>query len=315
MKNNRIPSTLLALVLASLGSLAHAQTYPTQQPLQVVVPFAAGGAADGMARSFAKGLAARIGQQAVVINKDGAGGTIGFWQVARSTANGYTLAYGPSTPVTAGAILSNGPKYDQLTPVCQTHENIMTVVVRDESPIKSIQQLMTMARAQPGKVAYGHSGQGTVPHLSMESFALGADMTLNAVAYRGDAPMTTDLLGGSLDFGVSSAAAASNSKLRVLAVFADQRQPAWPDAPAMREMGTAPLAPGLNGLWAPKDTPPEALAMLEKACDAVVRSDEFQQTAKALSQRPAFLDGSAYRKRVAGDYAGLEKIIRTLNLK
>ncbi len=309
----------LGLAFAGLASiapvLAQAQAYPAKQPVQMIVPFAAGGAADSMARSFSKGLAARLGQSVVAINKEGAGGTIGFWQVARANANGYMLAYGPSTPVSAGAILSGGPKYDQLTPVCQTHENIMIVVVREESPIKSIQQLLAMSRAQPGKLAYGHSGQGTVPHLSMENFSQTAGASFNAIAYRGDGPMMIDLIGGTLDFGVSSAAAASNGKLRVLGVFAEQRQSNWPDAPAMREIGNATLAPGLNGLWAPKDTPADVIALLEKECEAVVRSDEFQQTARALSQRPAFLHGKQYLQRVADDYVSLDKTLRSLNIK
>jgi tripartite-type tricarboxylate transporter receptor subunit TctC len=309
--NNLVPA--FALALAALSGTVRAQSFPTQQ-IQMVVPFAAGGVADSMARSFAKGLSAKLGQQSIVINKDGAGGTIGFWQVARANANGYTLAYGPSTPVTAGTILSGGPKYDQLMPVCQTHENIMIVVVRDESPVKSIQQLLMMARAEPNKITYGHAGQGTVPHQSMENFGQAASISFVAVPYRGDNPMLTDLIGGTIDFGVSSAAAAGNGRLRVLAVFADQRQPTWPDAPAMREVGDATLAPGLNGLWAPKDTPAEVIALLEKECEAVVRTDEFQQAARALSQRPAFLGGKQYRERVVNDFASLERTIRQLNL-
>ncbi|KAF1017927.1 MAG: hypothetical protein GAK30_03826 [Paracidovorax wautersii] len=307
----------LALMLAGLANAAPAQPFPGQEPLQLVVPFAAGGAVDTMARAFARGLSTQLGQQAIVLNKDGAGGTIGFWQVARAKPDGHVLAFGPSTPVTAGHLLSGGPKYDQFVPVCQTHENIMAVIVRENSPARSIQQLLALAKEQPGKISYGHAGQGTVPHLSMESFAGGVGLSFNAIAYRGDGPMVNDLMGGQLDAGVSSIAAAAknNPRLRVLALFAGQRQPGWPDVPVMSEVGRTPLAPGLNGLWAPKGTSAEAIAVLEKACDAIVQSDEFRQTADALSQRPVFLSSKQYLQRVANDYTVLEKTIHTLNLK
>lgn len=310
------PAALL-LALCAIATSVSAQTYPAQQPIQLIVPFAAGGAVDSMARSFATSMATALGgAQMVVINKEGAGGTIGFWQVARAAPTGYTLGFGPSTPVTSGSILLKGPKYDTMTPVCQTHENVMTVIVSADSPIKSIQQLMQMAKAEPGKLAYGTAGQGTVPHLSAEHFAKAADLKFNAVAYRGDSPMLIDLIGGTLQFGVSSAAAAAgNNKLRVLAVFADQRQPRYPDAPTFKELGVASLAPGLNGLWAPKGISPAVLDMLAKACEGAVQSEGFREAAKTQSQSPAYLNGAQYRQRVASDFQALEKTIQSLNLK
>lgn len=309
-------TSLLVSALVALPSIALAQTYPSQQPIQVVVPFAAGGAADIMARSFAKVLSTQLGQKTIVLNTGGAGGTLGFWQVVRAPANGYMLAYGPSTPLTAGALLTSGPKFDQITPVCQTHENIMTVVVRKDSPLKSIQQLLTEAKAKSNYLAYGHAGTGTVPHLSMEHFGLAAGASFNAVAYRGDSPMLVDLLGGRLDFGVSSISLpSSNDTLRVLAVFADERQPRYPEAPAVRELGVETLAPGLNGLFAPPNTPTDVLALLEKTCEDVVKTSDFQGTAQTLSQRPAYLNGKQFKVRLARDFVAMEKTIRALNLK
>ncbi|XAH23012.1 tripartite tricarboxylate transporter substrate binding protein [Xylophilus sp. GW821-FHT01B05] len=307
---------VIFLALCAGVGQAGAQSYPAQQPIQMIVPFAAGGAVDSMARVFSRSMATQLGAQVVVINKDGAGGTIGFWQVARATPNGYTLAFGPSTPVTSGSILLRGPRYDALTPVCQTHENVMTLVVSADSPIKSIQQLMQMAKAEPGKLAYGTAGQGTVPHLSAEHFAKAAGLKFNPITYRGDSPMLVDLMGGALQFGVSSAAAAAaNNKLRVLAVFAEQRQSRYPDAPTFKELGISSLAPGLNGLWAPKGTSPETLHLLTKACAATVQSEDFRDAARTQSQNPAYLDGPQYLQRVADDFLVLEKTIQSLNLK
>lgn len=309
-------STVVFLALFASAMHAGAQNYPAQQPIQVIVPFSAGGAVDGMARVFSRAIATQLGAQVVVINKEGAGGTIGFWQVARAAPNGYTLAFGPSTPVTSGSILLKGPKYDTLIPVCQTHENVMTVVVSADSPIKSIQQLIQMAKADPGKIAYGAAGQGTVPHLSAEHFAQAAGLKFNAIAYRGDSPMLVDLIGGAIQFGVSSAAAAgANDKLRVLAVFAEQRQDRYPDAPTFKELGIASLAPGLNGLWAPKGTSPAVVDTLAKACEVAVQSKEFRDTARTLSQHPAYLGSQPYFQRVGTDFQALEKVIRSLHLK
>ncbi|MGJ7497896.1 Bug family tripartite tricarboxylate transporter substrate binding protein [Variovorax sp. RT4R15] len=309
-------STIVLIALCASALHAGAQNYPAQQPIQVIVPFSAGGAVDGMARVFARSIATQLGAQVVVINKEGAGGTIGFWQVARAAPNGYTLAFGPSTPVTSGSILLKGPKYDTLTPVCQTHENVMTVVVSADSPIKSIQQLMQLAKADPGKIAYGTAGQGTVPHLSAEHFAQAAGLKFNSIAYRGDSPMLVDLIGGAIQFGVSSAAAAAaNDKLRVLAVFAEQRQARYPDAPSFKELGIASLAPGLNGLWAPKGISPAIVDTLAKACEVAVQSTEFRDAAKTQSQHPAYLGSQQYLQRVGADFQTLEKTIRSLNLK
>ncbi|MGJ7565443.1 Bug family tripartite tricarboxylate transporter substrate binding protein [Variovorax sp. GB1R11] len=308
--------TTLFFALCTSAAGVAAQGYPAQQPVQMIVPFAAGGAVDAMARVFARAMATQLGGQLVVINKEGAGGTIGFWQVARAAPTGYTLGFGPSTPVTSGSILVKGPKYDTLTPVCQTHENVMTVVVSANSPIKSIQQLMQAAKAEPGKLAYGTAGQGTVPHLSAEHFAKAAGLKFNPVTYRGDGPMLIDLIGGAIQFGVSSAAAAGgNDKLRVLAVLADQRQENYPDAPTLKELGIPSLAPGLNGLWAPKGTSPAIVETLAKACEVVVRSKEFRDAAKTQSQHPAYLGSQQYLQRVATDYQALEKTIQSLNLK
>lgn len=309
-------STVVFLALFASAIHAGAQNYPAQQPIQVIVPFSAGGAVDGMARVFSRSIATQLGAQVVVINKEGAGGTIGFWQVARAAPNGYTLAFGPSTPVTSGSILLKGPKYDTLMPVCQTHENVMAVVVSADSPIKSIQQLIQVAKADPGKIAYGTAGQGTVPHLSAEHFAQAAGLKFNAIAYRGDSPMLVDLIGGAIQFGVSSAAAAgANDKLRVLAVFAEQRQERYPDAPTFRELGIASLAPGLNGLWAPKGTPAAVVDTLAKACEAAVQSKEFRDVAMTQSQHPAYLGSQQYLQRVSADFQALEKMIRSLHLK
>lgn len=309
-------SIALLLALAAGALPAAAQNYPTQQPIQLIVPFSAGGAVDTMARTFGRLLATYTGAQVAIVNKEGAGGTIGFWQVARAEPNGYMLAYGPSTPVTSGVLLSQGPRYDAMTPVCQTHENVMTLIVSAASPIKSMKQLMEMAKAEPGKLAYGTAGTGTSPHLSAEYFAKNAGLKFNSIAYRGDSPMLIDLIGGNLQFGVSSAAAASaNDKLRVLAVFSDERLEKYPDAPTFKELGLTSLAPGLNGLWAPKGISPAILETLSKACVAAVQSSEFRETAKTQTQRPAYLGSRPYLKRVADDYVRLESAIQAANLK
>jgi tripartite-type tricarboxylate transporter receptor subunit TctC len=316
LTGDKVKLTAVFFVLCASATSAGAQSYPAQQPIQLIVPFAAGGAVDGMARVFGRAIATQLGGQVVVINKEGAGGTIGFWQVARAAPNGYTLAFGPSTPVTSGSILLKGPKYDTLMPICQTHENVMTMIVSADSPIKSIQQLMQMAKAEPGKLSYGTAGQGTVPHLSAEHFAKAAGLKLNAISYRGDSPMLVDLIGGNLQFGVSSAAAAGgNDKLRVLAVFADERHERYPNAPTFKELGISSLAPGLNGLWAPKGISPAMVDTLAKACEVAVQSKDFRDAARTQSQHPAYLASQLYLQRVGDDFKALEKTIQSLNLK
>lgn len=310
-------SAMAMAMLLAYALPAPAQTAYPARPVQVIVGFPAGGSVDVMARNYIAVLSAQLGQQFVVVNRDGASGTIAFATLANAKPDGYTLGAGPTTPITNAPHLMKDIKYslDSFEYVCQVFENVFTIGVPQNSPLRSIQDLIAAARANPGKLTYAHSGIGTVPHLAIASFALRVGIEVSAVAYRGEAPLLPDLIAGRVDFGgpaVSSVA--GRPQLRALGVFADYRHPAFPDVPTFAEMGVPTLPPGLNGLFAPKGTPVEILQTLERGCEAVTKSDTFRAAAQKLHQPVVFLDRAAFAKRAAEDYRIKAELVQTLKI-
>lgn len=318
----RAPALVIAawLSAAGLGGLAgdaFAQASYPSRPVQVIVAYPAGGGVDIMARNLLNAMAPFFPQSLVVQNRDGASGAIGFGQLASSQPDGYTLGAGPTTPMSIAPHLMKDIKYDvnSFEYICQSFENVFTITVPPESPFKSIQELMQAARETPGKITWGHSGVGTVPQLSVSNFAYREKLDLTAVAYRGDAPMLVDLLGGRLSFGSPSIATIAGRKLRVLAVFAEKRHFAFPDAPTFKELGLPSMPPGLNGLFAPKGTPKPVLAQLERACEQAVQSEPFRNAAQKLNAQIEYLGSDAFRARAIEDHRYKGELIRALNIR
>jgi tripartite-type tricarboxylate transporter receptor subunit TctC len=306
----------LAAMATLAAAAAIAQPYPAR-PVQVIVAFPAGGSVDVMARHLAATLSAGLGQQFVVVNRDGASGTIGFGQVAASRPDGYTLGGGPTTPIAVAPHLYKDIKYgvDSFEYICQTFENVFTLAVRPESPFRSVDDILAAARASPGKLVFGHSGNGTVPHLSVANLLYRLNLEVMAVPYRGETAALPDVLSGRVDFGAPSVAVAVGQKLRILAVFADRRHPAYPDAPTFSELGMPSMPPGLNGLYAPKGTPPEVLATLERACEDATKAEAFRSAAQRLHQPVVYLGRAAFAERARTDFRYKGELIKALGLK
>ena len=308
---------LFAALTMLCAAFAHAQTgYPTR-PVQVIVGFPAGGNVDVMARHLAAAMSEQLRQQFIVVNLDGASGAIGFGMLANATPDGYTLGGGPTTPISIAPHLMKDLKYGvkSFDYICQSFENVFTVAVLADSPLRSINDLLAAGRANPGKPTYGHAGVGTVPHLSVANLAYRTNVELTAIAYRGEAPMLLDLLAGRVSFGAPSVGAIVGRNLRVLAVFADRRHPAFPDAPTFSELGMPSMPPGLNGLFAPKGTPPAVLAKLEQACARAVQSDAFRAAAERLNQPVVYLNGADFAARALADYQYKGELIKALGIK
>ena len=307
---------MLAALAVTSGSALAQQAYPARS-VQAIIGFTAGGSVDIMARNLLMAISSQLGQQFVPVNREGASGAIAFAGLAGAKADGYTLGAGPTTPIAIAPHLQKDVKYgvDSFEYICQSFENVFTVAVPMESPLRSVADILAAARASPGKLSWAHSGIGTVPHLSMANLAYRAKVDMLAVAYRGETPAFQDMLAGRVDFGTPSVALSVGRNLRVLAVFADQRHPAFPDAPTFSELGMPSMPPGLNGLFAPKGTPPEVLAVLERACEQAVRSEAFVATAKRLHQPVVYLNGAAFAERTRTDFRYKGELIRALGIK
>ncbi|MCC7348621.1 MAG: tripartite tricarboxylate transporter substrate binding protein [Variibacter sp.] len=280
------PVVALASVLALVPQAARAQDYPNKV-VQIVNPTLAGATTDVLARVLANGLASRLGQQFVVVNRPGAGGAIGTLSVARAEPDGYTLWFGAVYALSVLSIIKTteaGYSADALTPVCQTVSNAMVIAVRPDSPFKTLADLIAAARKEPGKISYGHQGAGSIPNLAMEEFIDTAGLKIRAIPYRGDPAVITDLLGGNIDVAALVQGTVAGQNLRVLGIFSEERHPAFPGVPTFREQGydVAPISFG--GVMAPATTPEPILEKLAAACEGAAREPAYVEAAKRGGQ-------------------------------
>jgi tripartite-type tricarboxylate transporter receptor subunit TctC len=259
---------LLALALA-LPSAAFAQGYPAR-PIKLVVPYAPGGGADGVARIIAKRVSEQIGQPIVIENKGGAGSIVGTDLVAKADPDGYTLLLGQSGPISINPAVYKSLPYDPVrdfAPVTMTTGYPYILVVNSESPARTLQEFVALARGKPGTMNYGSTGVGAANHLVAELFDSKAGLKMTHVPYRGTALAVGDLLSGTLTmvFGdpVSVLPHMKSGKLRALAVTSAQRSPVAPEIPTVAESGYPGFeALAWHGILAPARTPPEIVRKL-----------------------------------------------------
>jgi tripartite-type tricarboxylate transporter receptor subunit TctC len=262
-------------------SAAHA-AYP-DKPIKIIVPFSPGGGADLIARTLAVDLARELGQPVIVDNKPGAGTVIGSDQVAKSAPDGYTLLLS-SIAHSVNPSLSEKLPYStekDFLPVAMLVRSPNVLVVRADSPYKSVKDIIDAAKAKPGKLTYASPGNGTSSHLAGALFEDLGKVRLQHVAYKGSGPALTDLLGGQTDilFGTSGSVGSfiDSGKLRALAVTSAARSTAYPNAPTMVEAGVAGyVTEGWYGLHAPAGTPPAVIEKLNAAARKASATDFFK---------------------------------------
>jgi tripartite-type tricarboxylate transporter receptor subunit TctC len=271
-----------ALTLAAGASMA--QEFPKKQPIRLVVPFAAGGGTDVIARVLGAGIGAELHQSVIVENKPGAGTIIGSDYVAKSAPDGYTLLMATFAHAVNPSLQPKLP-YDQakaFAPLSLVGRSPNVLVVRSDRDFKSVADVLAFARANPGKLSYGSFGNGTSAHLAGELFKRLAKVDLTHVPYRGSAPALTDLLGGQIDLMFTTAASVApyvaSGKLRALAVTSPQRSPAMPSVPTVAESGVPGyVAESWYGLYAPAGTPADVVARLNAAIRKSAASETFRK--------------------------------------
>jgi tripartite-type tricarboxylate transporter receptor subunit TctC len=306
----------VAVPLALVALDANAQSWPSR-PIEMILPFAAGGGVDVIGRSVANALSSQLGQQVVVNNRDGAAGTIGFSALAAAAPDGNTIGFGPTTPIANAPYLVKGMRYnvDSFDYVCQVFENVFTIVEAPQSKFKSVQELIAAARENPGKLSYGHAGTGTIPHLAMENFADALKLKFQPVPFRGDAPILPTLLKGDIDFAASAVSTIHGQNFRPLLVFWEKRHPAYPDLPTARELGvTSDVPPGHNGLYAPKGLPATIKAALDRNCADAIKSSVVSQMITNTGQTLRYLSGAEFQAQTAADYKFKGELIHRLGL-
>lgn len=290
MRNAR-PLFLLC-VLALAGAPALAQQFPAQN-VRIVVPYPAGGIADLMARDIANGLNKSYNPPVLVENRPGAGGHLGAEQVAKAVPDGHTLMLG--TISHHGAFkMYKALRYDpaaDLQSVVLVAESFNILMVRDGLPVKSVAELIAMARAQPGKLTYASAGSGSATHMAAELFKYMTKVDMLGIPFKGGAPAQVAIMGGQVDVNFETAgtagAAIRSGKVRALAVTLPARSPSYPDLPAIAEAGV----PGYASVpWytvsGPKGMPAEVVRKLNTDINAVLKAPELSKRWDTLGVIP-----------------------------
>lgn len=284
--------TMLAALLCA--GIAFGQSYPTK-PIRVIVSYPAGGANDIVARTIGQKLKDLIGASIVVENRAGAGGTIGADIAAKAPADGYTLLMAAGAHALAPNLYAKMP-YDivkDFAPISLAAKSTYLLVIRPGVPANSVAELIALAKSKPGQLNYASSGIGAPPHLAAEMFNTLAKVQITHVAYKGDAPVITDMLGGHVDLTFIAVSAVSphikSGKLKALAVTSAQRTSVLPELPTIAEAG------GLKdydistwwGLLAPAGTPQEVVSLLSGAMAKIAAMPDIKESFGALGIEPA----------------------------
>lgn len=310
----------LGLLLAAAASGSIARDYPSR-PLQMVVPFAPGGGLDLNARNFAEAMSESLGQSIVVINRDGATGIIGLTSVSKAPSDGYTLAFTPAVPLSSEPHRLKTPAYnlDSFRYVCQVFDNIFAIAVPAGSPYRGISDILADARKAPGRVAYGTTGTGSIPHLGTSDIENAAQVSLTHVPYKGDAPMLRDLLSDRLNFGavlVSSISAHLESgALRLIAVYSDRRHPSFPAIPTLKEAGVPVTQVSFGGILVPARTSDAIVERLESSCRDAVASPKYQDYARRANQVVDFRPAKDFESNMREDSRLKAATIQRLGLQ
>ncbi len=286
---------MASALLATAAITASARDWPSQ-PIRMVVPYPPGGASDFAGRLYADRLGAFLGQPVVVENKAGAGGDIGAQYVASSAPDGYTLLMGAvGSHAINSRLPGRNPKYrfpEDFSGISMGTSTPLAVVVRSSLPVKNIQELVALAKRQPGTLTFGSAGVGSSQHMVGEKFQLETDTKFLHVPYRGSGPAMTDLLGGQVDVVFETMPAllphADSDKVRFLAVTTANRVARLPDTPTLKESGVKDFDLSTRyALMAPKGTPSDVLAKISNAMRNIAESDEVK---KALAAQGAIAE-------------------------
>lgn len=296
--------------------------YPNK-PIRLVVPFPAGGSTDIIGRLVAQKLSERLGQQVVVDNRGGAGGTIGTDKAAKSPADGYTLLLSTtSTLAVAPAAYSKLP-YDPVrdfAPVSLVAITPYLLVVNTDVKAKTLAEFVALAKSQPGKLNYASAGNGTTTHLAMEMLKEAAGIDVVHVPFKGNAPAELAVLGGEVQalFGSMPAILQQTKagKLRPLGVGSSARSPALPDVPTVADSGYAGFEATLwLGVSAPTGTPKPILDRLESELRAIVAMPDFRESLARNGADPISTTSAEFAKMIGADIGRYSKAVKAANIK
>jgi tripartite-type tricarboxylate transporter receptor subunit TctC len=324
MKRSRraAAAVLLACVSIAWSPLTQAQDKYPSKPIRLVVPFAAGGPGDILARLLASQLPTQLGQNVIVDNRPGANGETGTENAARSPPDGYTILQ-VSTVQTISMALQEKLRYDLLRdfePVSYAFEAPLVLVTPGSSPVRTVPALIAAARSRREGLSYGTGGVGTVGHLTAELFKRSAGITAVNVPYKGNGAAMGDLIGGRLDFYFATVAESQgnvkNGRLNALAVTSRSRVQGLPDTPTMAESGFPTLTPLVTwGFMVPKGTPAPIVKQLHEAIAKSIALPALQERLHTLGVTANVGDGNALATSIHSDLVTWRQVIRSANIQ
>jgi tripartite-type tricarboxylate transporter receptor subunit TctC len=313
---------LLFILSAIALPPANAQTYPSK-PIRLVVGFAPGGNTDVVARVVGQKLGDRLGQQVIIENKAGAGGTIANAEVARAAPDGYTLTMGTTTTHAIAVAAYQNLQYDPATdfePLALVAVAPYLLVVPSKTPVRDLKEFVALVKSQPGKFNYGSAGQATTTHLVMATFAHRAGLDVVHVPFKGNAPATTAILGGQIEilFGAIPPLLPhiKAGTLRPIAISSAKRSTSLPDVPTVAESGY----PGFDislwlGFFAPKGTPAAVTKRLESELIQVAQSADLKDIMEKQGLEAAARSSGELAQLVKAEIETYKAVFKAANIK
>jgi tripartite-type tricarboxylate transporter receptor subunit TctC len=320
--NVRGTLVIASVIAAALATPALAQDYPTH-PLTLIVPYAAGGGNDVMARIVADKMGAALGQPIVVENRGGAGGSIATRAVAHAAPDGYTLGLGGTGTLAIDPSLYPNVGYDprkDFAPIGLIATSALVVLVHPSVPAKTISELIALAKQEPGKLTFASAGVGSGIHLGAELFAAMAGIKLTHIPYKGSAPALTDLIGGHVSIYFSSLPPAiglvQDGKVRALAVTGPERSKIFPDLPTVAEAALPGYAAVLHyGIVAPARTPKPVVDKLAAALRVAIASPDVASKIAADGAEVMGMTPEQYAADIDREEAKWSEVVRRSGAK
>lgn len=320
MKRTLFAAALLA-ALAAVSTARAQDAYPTK-PVSVVVPFSPGGISDVIGRPFVHSLGKALKQSFIIENRPGAGGGVGMAYAARAKPDGYTLMVALSSISAIPAsdrLFGRPPAYEikQFAPIALISADPAFLVVRADSPWKTVKDLVEAAKAKPGGIPYGSTGNYGTMHVGMEMFAHAAGIKMNHIPYGGGGQQVAAIVGNQVEaitqLPATIAGQIAGGKLKALATFAPARVAGFPEVPTMKELGFPEVEYFVwTGFFAPAGTPPEVLAALRRGAREVVQDPEFRSAMEKLRAPIVYKDADEFQAYLDADAKRLTAVIQKI---
>jgi len=326
--NKKVVTAILLVVMAmflvvgcsnqSQPAAKQESKYP-EKPITLIIPFAAGGPSDVIGRAMANVSQKYLGQPLVVLNRPGGATTVGLNECVAAAPDGYTIVFPGISSITQPLVSQTQYEYvEALEPICQLEYKPQGLIVKADSPFKTLDDLVKYAKANPGKLKFGHSGDGGPTHLATVLFMKAAGIEMTGVPFAGIGPVMTAFLGNHVDIAVASIGDVKSylksGEARMLAVANETRDKAFPDIPTYKEQGYDVVLPMWDGISAPKGLPVDVKEKLVKGFEGIIGDADLQKQFADMSVTPAFLPPDQFKAMMIKQRDAFAPIIKELGI-